>query len=348
MAKEGEYLYGVTGMSEGKSFGPIGIGERGDEVYIVPYQNIAAVISNSPIIDYKSLTRDVVARYLIAHQTAIEQVMKQHTIIPFKFGTMVENTEELKAIMARGYPKFTCALREMQGKIELDIIALWNKDIIFQDIAGEPEVKQIREAIGQNASDQNKIELGRMVAASLNKRKLEFAQEILCKFDRFAEDICVHEVMSDGMIANSSLLIRKDNEKRLDSEISELDRKYEGRVNFRCVGPLPPYSFSVIEVKKIGFDTVEEARSELELPQEATLNEIKPAFRRLAKEYHPDKNPNPDAQSKFQAIQEAYDVLAEYCQDGKCSFKKEDFEDSFVIRMLRVENGAYKPQGIKS
>ena len=346
MSKEGKYIYGVIGTGEQKSFGPIGIGERGDEVHTVPYQDIAAVTSDSPIIDYKSLTKDVVARYLLAYQSAIEQVMKHHTVIPFKFGTMAESNEELRAIMAQGYPKFTDALKEMQNKIELDVIALWNKDKIFQDIAEELEVNKFKEAIGQNPSNQNRMELGRMVAVSLNKRRLECAQEILCKLGRFADDVCIHDVLDDGMIANASLLLRKDNEKGIDSEMSELDRQYQGRVNFRCVGPLPPYSFNVIEVKKMGFDTVENARSELKLPQEASLNEAKRSYRRLAKEYHPDKNPNPDAPSKFQAIQEAYDALTEYCQGGKCSFRKEDFKDFFVIKMLRVENGTYKPQGV--
>jgi len=346
MLKGSKYIYGVIGTSEGKSFGPIGIGERGDEVYTVPYQSIAAVISDSPIIDYKSLTKDVVARYLLAHQSVIEQVMKHHTIIPFKFGTTVESNGELKAIIAQGYPKFTGALKEMQGKIEFDVVAFWNKDKIFKDIAGEPEVKKFKEAIKQNPSHQDRIKLGRMVAASLSKRSEERAREILCKLGRFAEDVCVHEVMDDEMIANASLLLRKDNEKGLDFEMGELDRKYEGRVNFRCVGPLPPYSFNVIEVKKIGFDTVENARSRLKLAQEVTLNEVKRSYRRLAGEYHPDRNPSPDAPSKFQAIQEAYDVLTECCRDDRWSFRKGDVKDFLVIKMLGVEKGAYKPQGI--
>jgi len=346
MLKEGKYIYGVIGTSEGKSFGPVGIGDQGDEVYTVPYQDIAAVISDSPIIDYKFLTKDVVARYLLAHQSVIEQVMKQHTIIPFKFGTAAESDEELKAIMAQGYPKFTDALIKMQGKIELDVMALWNKDKIFKDIAQELEVKKSKEAITQNPSEQDRVKLGRIVAALLENRRLECAQEILCRLGRFAEDVCVHEVMSDGMIANASLLICKDREKGLDFEMGELDRKYEGRVNFRCVGPLPPYSFSVIGVKRIGFDTVENARSKLKLPQEVTLNEVKRSYRRLAGEYHPDRNPSPDAPSKFQAIKEAHDVLTEYCCGDRWSFRKEDFKDFFLIRMLEVEEGAYKPQGV--
>ena len=191
MSKEAKYMYGVIGTSEERSFGPIGIGDRGDKVYAIPYQDIAAVISDSPTIDYKSFIKDVVARYLLAHQSIIEQVMKHHTIIPFKFGTTAESNEEIKTIMSQGYPKFTGALKEMQGKIELDVMALWNKDKIFQDIAEELEVKKFKEAITQSPSDQDRIKLGELVAASLDKRREECAQEILCRLGRFAEDLCM-------------------------------------------------------------------------------------------------------------------------------------------------------------
>lgn len=49
----------------------------------------------------------------------------------------------------------------------------------------------------------------------------------------------------------------------------------------------------------------------LGVPRNATQEEIKKAFRRLARKYHPDINKDPDAQEKFKEINEAYQVLSD-------------------------------------
>ena len=58
----------------------------------------------------------------------------------------------------------------------------------------------------------------------------------------------------------------------------------------------------------------------------ATQDEIKSAFRKLAKKYHPDISKEPDAEEKFKEVQEAYSVLSDetkrkqYDQFGHTAF----------------------------
>src|SRR5438094_458573 len=49
----------------------------------------------------------------------------------------------------------------------------------------------------------------------------------------------------------------------------------------------------------------------LGVSETATVDEIKKAFRRLAKQYHPDRNPKAQAAERFKEINEAHDVLSD-------------------------------------
>lgn len=65
----------------------------------------------------------------------------------------------------------------------------------------------------------------------------------------------------------------------------------------------------------------------LGVQKNASQDEIKSAFRKLAKKYHPDVSKEPDAEAKFKEIQEAYAVLSDeekrkqYDQFGHAAFQ---------------------------
>ena len=64
----------------------------------------------------------------------------------------------------------------------------------------------------------------------------------------------------------------------------------------------------------------------LGISKDADEKEIKSAFRKLAKKYHPDVSKEPDAAEKFKEAQEAYAVLsdpdkrAQYDKFGHAAF----------------------------
>jgi len=102
------------------------------------------------------------------------------------------------------------------------------------------------------------------------------------------------------------------------------------------VGPLPPYSFYTLEVKKIRFEDIDRARKRLGLDGFATRDEIKKAYQRLALTSHPDRNPNKSGiEKEFDEVTKDYRVLWEYCQGENCSFDEQDFKKNSVLVKVR-------------
>ena len=83
----------------------------------------------------------------------------------------------------------------------------------------------------------------------------------------------------------------------------------------------------------------------LGLDKNASADDIKKAYRRLARKYHPDVNPNdPEAHAKFQQINEANEVLSDpekrkkYDAYGENWQHAEEYEQA---RQRQARNGGF-------
>lgn len=85
----------------------------------------------------------------------------------------------------------------------------------------------------------------------------------------------------------------------------------------------------------------------LEVPENAGQAEIKAAYRRLAKRFHPDLNPDPTAEQQFMAIEEAhaclikadsrkaYDMLLRFKREGRAYASVEQKYQNDIRRSSR-------------
>jgi hypothetical protein len=240
---EGKYIYCIIAIDNCAflNFGPLGIGGRGDELYTISYKTIAAVVSDSPIKKYS-----VARENLIPHERAIEEVMKAYTVLPVRFATIAEDEKKVKTILERDHDKLLDLLKNMKGKIELGLKAIFKEDIYNYILEEYEEIKALKEKLQELPLEKTyyqRMEIGKMVETALEKEKESHKEDILSHLSPLVLEIKTNNTYGERMIINAAFLVENNREGEFDQKIQELGAKYGDKVKFKYVGTLPPFNF---------------------------------------------------------------------------------------------------------
>jgi hypothetical protein len=242
--REGKYIYGIIRHSGLLDYGPIGMGKRGDMVYSINFRNISAIVSNSPIIIYEARRVN-----MIAHEKVLEEVMKQFTVLPVRFSTISEHSDDsgILRILEKDYNRFDEMLYKMEGKKELGIKVLAHETPIYESILEKyDEIRTLKGKLMNLPADKThyqRMKIGEMVAEALKKETANYKNIILDALNPLADDVKINDNYGEMMILNAAFLIKNTVEPTFDKVVSDLDEKFGHLMTFKYVGTLPPYNF---------------------------------------------------------------------------------------------------------
>ena len=242
MGNEGIYIYCIIGSNQPLSFGPMGIGGRGDEVYTICSGDLGAVVSKSPEKEYR-----VSRENTLAHEKAIEAAMKEHTVLPVRFCTIADDEEMVKKILEREHDTFKDMLDKIADKKELGMKAIFIKDAIYHDILEKYEdIRILKEKIASIPPEKayyQHIKIGEMVETALEKEKEIYKTELLDAFSPLAVDDQINNPYGELMIMNAAFLVENCREPEFDQAVEAFATKYKDKIKYKYVGTIPPFNF---------------------------------------------------------------------------------------------------------
>jgi len=242
----GKYVYCIIKAEQPLRFGPLGIGAEPAEVHTVHFRDIAAVVSNTPMV-VQDPTRDNV----LAHQRVNETVMQQHTVIPMSFGTVFKTDDDIMELLRSAYEAFLDVLMKMQDKFEFGLKVLWDRDQIIREI--EEEDEDIRRLKGEISSQKGstyfaRMQYGRLIDAALQARSERYVAEIFEALRDVSVASRSNKPIGDRMIMNAAFLVARSREQAFDARVKDIGQRFE-KLTFKYTGPWPPYNFVNIRLK---------------------------------------------------------------------------------------------------
>jgi len=313
----GKYIYGIIKNSNDTILDVTGL-DGSSPVYSIAHEDLSCVVSNYSGEEFSSMAKEEVVRCLLAHQVVVEYVMREHMVLPVKFGTVLTTSDEVRNLLSQGHSQFVDALDWIRDKVEVEVAATWDRRQILQEISNEPEIIQFCKAIAGKSGVQTlqeQIHLGRMVTASMDKRRSSYRERMINFLMSVAIDVQPNALVSDKMVMNVAFLVKKANQKEFDSCVKQLDDLFNNQVNFRIIGPLPPYTFATVEITRPNPEKIEEARQLLHLGKTFSEPDVRKSYRHLAAQSHPDYGAGDElAKAQFVKLHQASELLTAYCR----------------------------------
>jgi hypothetical protein len=242
----GKYVYCIIESRKPLRFGRMGIGTTPSEVHTINFGDIAAVVSDTPILVY-----DPTREHVLAHERVNETVMGKHTVIPMSFGTVFKTSDDIVELLRSAYDAFKDVLVKMRDKLEFGIKVLWDQEQIVRELESDDE--NLRRLRGEISSSRGstyfaRMQYGRLVDAALQARSERFVQEIFAALRDVSVASRVNKPIGDRMILNAAFLVARDRESAFDEKLKAIGARYD-KLTFKYTGPWPPYNFVNIRLK---------------------------------------------------------------------------------------------------
>jgi Gas vesicle synthesis protein GvpL/GvpF len=245
---EGKYVYCIIETGEPRSFGPMGIGGRGDEVYTIQHRGLAAVVSNTPLVVYDPTRENV-----FAHEQVNETVMRDFTVLPMAFGALFRTDDDIIELIRGTYDALRDVLSKMEGKVEFGLKVNWDRDKVTAQLEEtNDEIRHLKEQITSRTTGSTyfaRMQLGRLIETALTDQADAYIREVYSQLRDTAVASRANKPIGDRMIMNAAFLIERNREAEFDQKVKEIASKYEDKLSFRYTGPWPPYNFVHIRLK---------------------------------------------------------------------------------------------------
>ncbi len=249
MSLERKYIYGIIEEPEPRRFAFPGVGDA--EVYTTNLQKLAAVVSDTGFEEIDPTRKNV-----RAHTISQDELLKSYTLLPMGFGMIANSKDDVLKILEKNYQALMDELKRLGGKVEVELKVFWDQEAMIKELQGENEElarlkAKINAAPSPIEAQRLLTEAGQMVERIALDWKAKYADRVYTLLKGLSIDARLNNPLGVKNILNASFLVERARESDFQKEVFKLDSQYQGKVNFKYVGPLAPYNFVNVRLESV-------------------------------------------------------------------------------------------------
>ena len=249
MSLERKYIYGIIEESKPMKFSFLGVGDT--EVYTINHRELAAVVSDTVLEEIDPTRKDV-----RAHTVVQDELLKNCSLLPMGFGMITDSKDDVLKLLEKNYQELSRELVRLAGKVEVELKVYWDQEAMIKELQGGSEdLTRLKAKINGAASpieaQRLLVEAGKLVERITLDWKARYADRVYNDLKGLSIDARLNNPLGVKNVLNASFLIERARESEFQKEVFKLDSQYQGKVNFKYVGPLAPYNFVNVNLEPV-------------------------------------------------------------------------------------------------
>ncbi|NKC32553.1 GvpL/GvpF family gas vesicle protein [Falsiroseomonas selenitidurans] len=187
-------------------------------------------------------------RNLLAHARVLDQLLARTDLLPARFATLLPGPRGLDAWLSRHATALIEGLDAIAGRVELVVQASWQDGVALRAaLEADPALRDQRERLRDPESDPaERRQLAERVDTALAALRDAEAAALTAVLDPLAERGLALPPVENGVVLHRAYLLRRAAVPDFQAAVRRLGLAEAGRLDLRCLGPLPPQSFAAL------------------------------------------------------------------------------------------------------
>ena len=255
MEKQGIYAYAVVSNSQSRLDSPSSARRvKTDNIFLARYKDLTLVGETVDIADFQKELQEALINpktmegVLTEHQNTLDRLMRETTVVPFQFGTILKDKEGAVDHLKSSYASYKELLKKFKDRQEWGVRVFADLKKFKTSLSQfNPETK---EKLGSGTAYLLRRKQEEEVGEATNEKLVSLSGEILNNLKELAFDYKVtksaQRLSEKGelLISVFALLLDKSQIRKFSQKLAKLEKKYqEFGLEITSSGPWPAYNF---------------------------------------------------------------------------------------------------------
>ena len=225
-------------------------GISGTDLCAVSFDEITAVVSDAKRADLIADRSNA-----IEYAAVIENLAQQFTVLPMRYGSIMESADSINKMLERNYHEFQQNLQKVENKYEFGLKIFCDPEKLKSELRVKSEADtqtpekpatEIKNSVYKDYVDK------KLKEHRLEELMLTYVDSVIAKIlgylDRLNTINKFKKMATDTNIIDAVFLLDKERKDALIHVTEDLKNQYPV-LNFVLTGPWPPYNFVEIAIK---------------------------------------------------------------------------------------------------